>query len=291
MARPSRSSASKIGGAETTILPATCGRRVIGRRSRRTSRSAVVLVASLAVLAACSDGGDSEQAVETTQPATTTTATTAPPTTAAPTSTTTVAPEPGDARGPGVVGFVGCSVTRDAVQGYHIGGGTRMWFARGISYGGGSIGRWSRAIGTPSGLWRDFTTLLADNPGTATIWVQLCTSRSSPEDSYDAAVRVIDELQERVPGASVYLSAQPAYDGHDCGIAGPTGPQDMQAIVDQLVADGIGLPGPVVGPLEQGETVDGCHGNEPGMQLMGDQLAEFFGSEASDGATADQPGG
>ena len=58
--------------------------------------------------------------------------------------------------------------------------------------------------------------------------------------------------------------------------------------VDQLVADGIALPGPVMGPLAEDETIDGCHANEAGMALMGEQLVDFFGAEGTDGVRGEQ---
>lgn len=190
--------------------------------------------------------------------------------------------------GDGVVGFVGCSVTRNAVTGYAEVGGRRLWPAEGVSYGGGSVSRWARTIGQQSGQWRDFEGALEANPGTRGLWVQLCTAGTSGDDQA-AATALLDELRRRVPDVPIWVSAQPDYVGHECRIAGARGPGRMQELADQLVVEGHALAGPVVGPLTRDQTLDGCHANAEGQDRLGEQLVAFFGEAGTDGAVASMP--
>lgn len=180
--------------------------------------------------------------------------------------------------GPGSVGFVGCSMSRGAVAGYELVGGTRFWPDR-LSYGGGSIGRWALAI-TNEGMryWEEFERELVAHPDTKAVWWNLCTFKGNDADSYDNAVEVLNEIESRLPGVVVYVSAQPAYGGgHVCALAGEGGPALMDEVARRLVDDGRVEAGPPMGPLAESETSDGCHVNDTGKELLGGQLLEFFG--------------
>ena len=177
------------------------------------------------------------------------------------------------------MGYVGCSVSQNAVAGYgRILGGTRMW-SGGQPYGGGSIGRWERDLGADrSRYWEGFEQALADHPDTSVIWYSLCTIRGAPGDNVEAATAVIAEIRAHLPDVAVFVSAQPAYSGgHICDLAGESGPTQMAEVAAELVMLGIVEPGPVMGPLAESETGDGCHANEAGQEKMGRQLLEFFG--------------
>lgn len=233
------------------------------------------------LLAACGDGAadtsvpDSSPADPVETPTTTTTTTVQVETTQLEGSTIT--PVTADDR-PGSVAFVGCSMSRGAVSGYELVGGTRFWPSR-ISYGGGSIGRWTSAI-TNEGTryWEEFERQRVAHPDTEAVWWNLCTFKSSNADSYENAVEVLDEIESRLPGVVVYVSAQPAYSGgHVCALAGEGGPALMDEVALQLVDDGRVEAGPAMGPLAESETSDGCHVNDLGKELLGGQLLEFFG--------------
>jgi hypothetical protein len=184
----------------------------------------------------------------------------------------------------GSIGWVGCSVTRNAVNGYlAIPGAERLWDIRGFS-SGGSVDAWARDLTNGSTYWQGFSLGLQLHPHTEVVWWQLCTFGAPiPKET---AVAVLDEMRRRIPGVDVYVSAQPEYDPvGSCRIAGPEGPARMEQLVDQLVGDDAldVLPGPRVGPLRPDETVDGCHADEAGQAEMGKQLAAFFGLEATQG--------
>jgi len=70
------------------------------------------------------------------------------------------------------IGYIGCSNTRETVEGYHYLGGKKMWdYER--RYGSGTLLDWSRNL-EDSKYWDVFDELLKKHPETKTIWWQLC---------------------------------------------------------------------------------------------------------------------
>ena len=173
------------------------------------------------------------------------------------------------------VGYLGCSMTRDAVLGYHAAGGSLIWPVAG-EYAGGSLSLWARRIGT-SEAWRIFQQSLDAYPDTHAIWLELCTTDRESGVGLDEALIVVSELEDRLPTGSIFVSAQPGYtQGHVCSTAGIDGPAEMADLAGLVVETGRALAGPEMGPLAQSQTRDGCHANEEGRQLMGEQLLAFF---------------
>ncbi len=177
------------------------------------------------------------------------------------------------------VGYLGCSITVNAIEGYHSLNGKTLWQGEIGEFGGGGISAWSDLTSTSNLYWQGFTELLETHPRTSTIWIELCTSaRRAEYDTYDNLLAIRNQILSLIPNATIYVSAQPDYlDGHVCGIAGNDGPMKMQSFVDQLVASGLAEQGPIIGPLTKSQTTDGCHANKEGKDLMGRQLKEFFG--------------
>lgn len=178
---------------------------------------------------------------------------------------------------PGTLGWVGCSISKNAVHGYEGLGGYLMWPSGGLDYGGGGIGLWAKDLTDASTYWGAFAARLRDFPNTNVVWWNLCTRAGSPEDSFEAARSVLAEIERRIPGVVVYVSAQPDYSDEACGLAGPDGPANMRAVAGQLVEETSAQAGPMMGPLAANETSDGCHANQAGRALMGGQLLDFFG--------------
>jgi len=177
------------------------------------------------------------------------------------------------------VGYLGCSMTVNAIEGYHSEGGTTLWGEVG-DFGGGTISAWAGLLPTSKTYWSGFDAILAKNPGTKAVWMELCISvkkGGTANDTYENALVVRQEILKRIPNAVIYVSAQPMYtEGHVCGIAGADGPAKMQEIADKLVANGLAQKGPVLGPLATGQTADPCHANASGKSTMGKQMVEFF---------------
>lgn len=177
---------------------------------------------------------------------------------------------------PATVGYIGCSMTVDAVAGYEAIGGTGFWPSAGSAFNGGGVTEWVDAAGS---YWAAFDQLLAAQPDTRVIWWELCTHDGYTAEDLNIAIGVLDVLRQRVPDVVVYVSAQPGYtDGHVCLIAGSDGPARMRSLAEALVAGGYALAGPVMGPLGPRQLRDSCHANADGMGLMGGQLREFFDS-------------
>lgn len=175
-----------------------------------------------------------------------------------------------------IVGLVGCSMTIDAVEGYASLGGTAMWPLIGLDYGQGAVARWGDIHGS-LGFWERFDAALENEPATGSFWWQLCTS-GARKDNFDHALVILSELEQRLPEASIYVSAQPGYaDGHVCPLAGPDGPDLMEELAAALVETEKVLAGPTLSPLQPDQLVDDCHAGREGKAQMGTELLDFFG--------------
>ena len=243
----------------------------------------LVAIALLATACASNAGSTTTVVQSTTTTQATTTTTGATTTTTLPETTTTRADTPPAGASiagtfEGTVGYVGCSMSKNAVEGYDAVGGADMWSFR-APYGGGTIGRWNDDISSDRGnYWGGFDKELDLHPDTTVLWWNLCTVKGSPQDSYENALLILAEIERRIPDVEVYVSAQPTYTGdHVCALAGPGGPEKMQDVAAQLIAAGVVLPGPEMGPLDKADTRDGCHANEQGETVLGRQLLGFFG--------------
>lgn len=197
---------------------------------------------------------------------------------------------PGRGSAAGAVGYVGCSVSNNAVSGYHLIGGTRFWPVIG-SYGGGSLQDWAAGIGHRNDRrWADFQSYLATEPPSQ-IWVQWC-SRIGENHATDhrAAADVILEIKRLAPGVPIYVSAQNDYVWpHICAITGPDGPPRMRALSNIETVVRQAKLGPNVGslrsrygipsiPAGDETTPDGCHANRAGeTRVLGPALKKFFG--------------
>lgn len=174
------------------------------------------------------------------------------------------------------VGYIGCSMTMGAVNGALNLGSSVFWNTK-PDYGGGGISQWAQI--TSNKYWNAFQTSY-NAQSVNIIWWQLCSLDSyKNNETYDNALLVIDELKRRIPGVTIYVSAQPAYDpvNHVCSLAGESGPTRMATLAAQLTTSGEALAGPVTGPLKYpDQTKDSCHPSTSGEQLMGQQIINFF---------------
>lgn len=179
------------------------------------------------------------------------------------------------------IGYVGCSMTLNAVNGYKTVGGTKFWPLIN-TYGGGGLYAWAGNLTDTNKYWAAFQQVANQYPDTHVLWWELCAlGNQASLETYDNALLVLNEIKRRLPDVTIYASAQPTYDpsDHICTIAGTGGVERMTGIVNTLIANGDVLPGPVMGPLLFPDQVstDGCHANTAGQTYMGNQLAEFFG--------------
>jgi hypothetical protein len=186
---------------------------------------------------------------------------------------------------PTTVGYIGCSLTWQSVNGYHLDGGTRLWPAM-PGYGGGEIPKWFEGITDPTPTyWPVFEQMLSTSPAT-TFWVQACflTAQIKPSNISNAEA-VVRHIRELVPGATIYFSAMNGWNPPgSCTNAGPTAVSAAQQVTDALVAEGLVLRGPGMPVLPADRTVDGCHPDSVGQELLGRSLLSFFDGASSAGS-------
>lgn len=127
--------------------------------------------------------------------------------------------------------------------------------------------------------WTKFNNALVAQP-TNTFWLQLCAiATDAAQETYANVVAWINEVKRRVPGAIIYISAQPKYvPASTCSIAGSNGPDRMEVLVNQIVSNGVALAGPVIGPWDYTTDLDPdlCHPNATGKAIAGQQIMDFF---------------
>lgn len=186
-------------------------------------------------------------------------------------------------RGEASIGYIGCSNTRETVEGYHRMGGEKMW-SYDKRYDAGAVLDWAKNAETGNKYWKVFEDLFAENPGTNIIWWQLCIRDNERETQYEHAARVLEAARKRIPGATIYVSALADYTSDVCEITGTWGLVKAKELVRELDANNDDvLPGPVLGPMSPAETAeDGCHLSSPdGKRKLGTQIREFFDRDDS----------
>lgn len=143
------------------------------------------------------------------------------------------------------VGVMGCSQTRLSTEGYHTLGGSRLWDL-GNSYAEGTPYRWWNPYGSASKYWRQFRGLFAANPGTSTIWWQLCIYASETDaQTWSAAVSDLAYLRsylhdQGVTNPRLFVSAINGYVAPHCApetSTGCAGPQRARDLRDRILTD------------------------------------------------------
>jgi len=195
---------------------------------------------------------------------------------------------PADAQASSPVGYLGCSMTRDTVIGYHALGGTRLWET--IQYGGGAIINWQNSKYNGP-YWQKFDAAFAAHRDTGSIFWQLCVSDDSAdlsdEQFHTIALSILTQLRSRVGTMPVEISSQPTYVApHVCPSSGSNGPARMLALANRLVAEGHVQRGPVFPSLRADQLVDRCHPDEVGQRILGNVLAERYGLAGTGSASA-----
>lgn len=182
-------------------------------------------------------------------------------------------PQPGAS-----IGYIGCSNTRETVEGYHRMGGQKMW-SYDKRYDSGAVLDWARQANTDNKYWDVFDDLLAEHPETKTIWWQLCIRDDERKTSYEHAAAILEQIRKRIPGTTIYISALADYTQGVCEITGTWGLEKAKELVQDLNANNDDVfPGPVLGPMTPADTAkDGCHLKSPdGKRKLGTQMRQFF---------------
>jgi hypothetical protein len=187
-------------------------------------------------------------------------------------------PTPARAPTQGTVGYLGCSLTWQTVDGYHLLGGQRMWPPL-EGMGEGDIPILAMELSAPPAAhWDLFGQALARYPATA-FWVEACflTSQIGPQNVAQAEL-VIAHIRELVPGAKIYLSPMNGWDPADgCGKASSAAVATARRVTDAVVADGVALRGPTLPILPEAEALDSCHPDKNGRTLLAGALLDWLG--------------
>ena len=185
--------------------------------------------------------------------------------------------------GPNSIGFVGCSLSINAVNGYRASGGTQLWPGGSTGYAGGSLSAWvSQLTNTAQAgsYWSKFGAMLSAYPNPRAIWWELCPDANTASVAYNEALATLNQIKLQAPHAKVYVTGVPIYplDSAHCSINTDTGSQATLNLASQLVANGAALQGPLISALTSTQvSTDGCHANTAGEGIWGSDLFEFFG--------------
>lgn len=173
-----------------------------------------------------------------------------------------------------IIGYAGCSITYQTVEGYWMADGRNMWPPE-QRYDDGGVFNW----GNPR---RPFIKIFDENlqkyPATRIIWWQLCIpAHDTPHITYAHASEVIDILRARLPQATIYVSSLAPYE-HLCEASGTTGVSRGQQLAEELAARRADVElGPTFSALTLRDTEnDLCHLEASGKRKLGQELKEFF---------------
>jgi hypothetical protein len=187
--------------------------------------------------------------------------------------------QPAPAASDGTLGYLGCSLTIIARNGYSELGGD-IWPPV-DAYPGGHLTGWRQALTVdPHGRWAAFKEMVDSNPQTQEIWWMMCHSPMTTDRSYDDVLEVLDMIESMAPGKKIYVSASPVFPDEvaDTLCKGEEGPALLQQFVDRLVSEGRAERGPELTPPTSAQIgEDGCHPNREGEAVWGQDLIDFFG--------------
>lgn len=185
------------------------------------------------------------------------------------------------------IGFIGCSITHNAVDGYQKLGGKSFWtIERGEGgYGGGSLDAWYMQLlngAKTNDYWSILQYNLNQNPNTKKIWWELCSSAKTNKLTYENILAVLEKIKKIAPDAEIYATPMPIFLDTTQGICvDNNGPQITKNFTDKMVQEDKVKAGPALSSLRKAQTMaDGCHANEQGQATWGQNLMDFFGSSA-----------
>lgn len=185
------------------------------------------------------------------------------------------------------IGYIGCSNTRQTVQGYDFLGGENIWAAeerRIHEYDGGAVLDWAKGAEKGNKYWKIFDQYLKENPDTKKVWWQLCIRKDEANMKYEDALPVIEALRKKIPNITIYVSPLAEYTENVCEITGIEGIKRGKSLAQELDSRNEDvITGPILGPLNLAEISnkekDRCHPNDEGMKKMGAQMRQFFDGE------------
>lgn len=193
----------------------------------------------------------------------------------------TIRPTSGDGEGPisgekNSIGYIGCSNSRNSVDGYNLYPGNKGLFRPGYNTGSLDIVEWSKA---DSDAWRKFDSENNKYGIPKYVWIQICEREDNPA-TYDTIKQVISNLRrETSPSTIFYISPLNSYSPENlCRRVGNDGVRDLVEFADRAAADGLARRGPDLGPLTANTTQeDNCHPSAIAQKdILGKQMVDFF---------------
>ena len=177
------------------------------------------------------------------------------------------------------IGYIGCSSTSIRISGYHEIGGEKFWAPQG-AYFSNSILDWANKIGdnVTRGVWVAFDKQLAEFPGTDKVWIELCI-RDVDNITYEDTYAVVENVRAKIPGVTIFVSPIAGYSDHLCHISGAIGIPTGKEFAKKLASENSDVfLGPALSDLTWNETDSaGCHPNDSGARIWGQELKDFFG--------------
>lgn len=150
-----------------------------------------------------------------------------------------------------------------------------MW--GGYGTGGMVVQSWTD---NNSQSWRLFDQQASKHGKPTAVWVQICIFSNGA--TYDEVKKLIANTRSHsAADVKIYITGQPLYDsGHKCTLAGPTGPEDTDALAKKAAADpavnqNVVYPGSFLLKAAN-ELADVCHANSAGQQSLGKQAKAFW---------------
>jgi len=185
------------------------------------------------------------------------------------------------------VGFIACSITHNAVDGYIALGGTNFWTwdqRHPNSFGGAGIITYYRQLmdGVGEGekdYWELFKTQAAAHPETEKIWLETCANEASKELTYENLLAIKNEIKRIAPNAELYVTPMPIFvDTVDKMCVNKEALETINRHVKRMVREENDVKsGPKMTNLTEEVTKeDGCHATEAGQAIWGQDLMDFF---------------
>lgn len=181
------------------------------------------------------------------------------------------------------IGVVGCSNTKQHVEGYTlVSDADKFWPPLNLAISGGTLARWAANLSDTNPYWANFSSNLEQH-GADAVWMQMCirdreaSSTGMTVDQQNDVTDVIGEIHRRTGGVPVYISPLNQFAGNDCTLTGPHGVSNAIQLADWASAAGLATRGPDTGPLEHSQLADDlCHLNETGLVVVGEVMVDYF---------------
>ena len=148
------------------------------------------------------------------------------------------------------IGVVGCSNTRQHIEGYISASDLdQFWDPTGLEISGGTLRTWATDLTDRSSYWADFSQNIG-RQGVDAVWIQLCirdlessSAGMTPGQQNDLKL-VVAEVQRRAGDVPIYVSPLNGFVENDCPATGPYGVSNAVLLANWASSTGLALRGP-----------------------------------------------